>query len=141
MPATKEQMQVARSSLLDSFADVEEAVICLQTKLGHKTSAASLGQRLTLVRKIKASPQLAKTSVAQLHGHLDRLAALNILRGDIVHARMCVASIAGETRACFINSRECQQEFPSARLLTHEQFVKLNSELRALAGALKQLVD
>ena len=137
--ATKEQLQIARCGLLDSFAEVEESVIRLQVKFGHKASAASLGQRLEALRKVKASPQFSKAAFAQLQLHVQRLTSLNDLRGDVVHARMYVAPVAGAVRACFINSRECAEEFPSARLLTLEQFIKLNKDLRELAAALTKL--
>ena len=137
--AIAEQLQIARSRLLDSFAEVEESVICLQTKFGFKASLASLGQRLETLRKVKASPQLSKATVTELQAHVERLAVLNELRADVVHARMYVAPIAGETRAFFVNSIECAAEFPIARLLKFDQFAKLNKELHELATALAKL--
>ncbi len=138
---SKEDLQIARSCLLDCFADVEASVICMQAKFGHKSSTAALGQRLDALRKVKAGPQLAKATVLQLSAFIERLSVLNGLRADVVHARMYVAPIAGEMRACFINSLECDAEFPSARLMTLDQFTKLNKELRELATAMKFLIS
>ena len=138
MPS-KDSLHIARSCLLDSFAQVEESVICLQAKFGHKPSAATLGQRLEALRKVKASAQLSKATITQLQTHVLRLATLNALRADVVHARMFVVPVAGEMRACFMNSRECSEEFPSARLLTLDQFSKVSKELRELAAALTKV--
>ncbi len=133
---TKENLQVARSCLLDSFADVEASIITLQAKLEIKATNATLGQRLDALRKIKASPQLSKAKLTALHEFVARLAELNRLRGDVVHARMWVAPIAGEVRACFVNSLEAAEEFPSARLLTLSQCEAVGRELREIASRL-----
>ena len=136
---SKEQFHIARSCLLDRFAEVEESVICLQARFGHKANTATLGQRLEALRKVKAGPQLSTATVTQLQGAIQRLTELNALRVDVVHARMFVAPVAGGMRACFINSLECSEEFPSARLLTFEQFNKVNRELHELAAALTKV--
>ena len=136
---SKDSLHIARSCLLDSFAEIEESIICLQAKFGHKPSTATLGQRLEALRKVQASSQLSKVTVTRLQTLLERLATLNALRTDVVHAKMFVAPVAGEMRACFVNSLECSKEFPSARLLTLDQFGKVSKELSELAATLTKL--
>lgn len=133
---SKENLQVARSCLLDSFADVEASIIRLQTKLDIKVGNATLGQRLDALRKIKANPQLSKAKLTILGDLVTRLTELNRLRGDVVHARMWVAPLGGEVRACFVNSLEAAEEFPSARLLTLAQCDSVGRELREIAQRL-----
>ena len=126
---TKDQFHIERSRFLDAFADVEQATIRLCARLAIKPGVLTFGQRIEELRKIKANPQLSKPRVAEIVGMAERLGKLNELRADIVHSHMRVAPIDGQTQACFINSRNCGQEFQSARLLTLEQFGKLITEL------------
>ena len=137
---TKEQFQVARCAFLDGFADVEQAIIALHSCLGLTDGNLALSQRLEALRKLKPGPTFSKAKSAILAAATERLAWLNALRADVVHARMSVAPVAGQMRACFINSRQCTAEIPSARLITLDQFHNLGKELTCIAGVLSNLI-
>ena len=139
--SNKQILETARSRLLDGFADVEVATIGLQGRLGLKPNGASLGHRLEALRKLIAKGELEGTIATELKRHTDRLSQLNEIRGDIVHARMHVAQMAGQARAWFINSRECEAQYPSSRVLSVEQFASLNKELAELKSALTKLAS
>ena len=139
-PSSKTQLQTARCCLIDSYADVESAMISLQQRLELPSDKTTLGQRIDALGKIKASPAIPKALISRLRTYHARLALLNELRCDVVHSRMGVAPIAGEMCAYFINSREAGAEFVSARLLTLDQMIALASELRRLAQSLSMLV-
>ena len=136
---TKEQLHIARSMFLDGFANAERAVISLHGRIGSKNAKMQLSQRLEALGKVKAGPTFSKAKANTLAEALGRLATLNDVRNDVVHSRMSVAPVDGETRAIFINSNCCSNEFPVGRLVTFEQFNKLAKELAEIAKSLADL--
>lgn len=138
-PASKEQLQLARCAFLDAFADAEAALNRLAKRMGYKSCAMTVGQRLDDMGKAKAGPTFSKAKVQALNDQLDRLRRLNVVRADIVHARLAVAPIAGQNRACFINSINTDDDAPVARLVTCDEFARFNRELSEVAAALALL--
>lgn len=127
-----------RSKCIDAFAAIEEVVVTLLDQSDIKFGAESLGHKLDLLRKIKASPQRSKERVAQLHALLKRCEAINELRNDIVHSKLQMALIGEDQRACFTNLRDCQSGSQTARLFTLEGLRALSMEMLKLAEDLGQ---
>jgi hypothetical protein len=122
-----------RSKCIDAFAAIEEAVIGLLSASDIKFGGEPFGQKLELLRKIKASPKRSKERVAQLQTLLKRCVEINELRNDIVHSKLQLAVIGEDQRACFTNLRDCQSGSQTARLFTLEGLRALSVEVLKLA--------
>lgn len=125
-----------RSKCMDAFAAIEEAVIKLLAQSDIKFGGEPFGQKLELLRKIKASPKCSRQRIARILVLQSRCAAFNELRNDIVHSKLQLAEIGNSQQACFTNLRECQSGSQTARLFTLEGLRALSAEMLALAEEL-----
>lgn len=125
-----------RSKCIDAFAALEESLIRLQVALKQPVNGASFGQKLDALQSAKAGPHFAKARLAAMNALLPRCVALNDLRNDIVHARLQLATIGDEQRACFANTRYCMASSQSARLFALDGLRTVRTEAAALAELL-----
>jgi len=138
-PPSLDTFHSLRSKCLDAFASVEEAAISLLILFEMKSSTESFGQKLELLRKAKAGPRFSKARLEKLQTLLLTCERLNSLRNDIVHARLQLAVLDKEPRACFINTRENEADSQAARLFSHDGLRKFHSDIAKTANELKQL--
>ena len=129
-----------RSRCIDAFAAIEEAVISLLRILEIKSGGEPFSHKLEILRKAKPNRQFSDARLLQLTTLLPACVELNALRNDIVHARLQMAEIGGEFRACFTNARECMAGSQTARLFTLEGLVEVQGALTKLAVELNQIL-
>jgi len=118
---------------------MEECAIRILRQEEIKIGEESFGQKLKLLGKIKASPRRSKERVALLGTLLDRCAAMNELRNDIVHSKLQLAILGEDHRACFTNLRECHSGSQTARLFTLEGLRALSTDMLKLAEELSKV--
>jgi|GEM_PF-5063474 len=124
---TKQELQIARSDLLDAFAELEEVIARLEARKNLKLNNASLGQRIARLRKLP--DEKPPIRLPQL---LDELAKLNELRTEIVHRQMNVAAVRGTAKALFIARQEGENFPPVARVISLEQFRIITAKIKSL---------
>lgn len=128
-----------RSKCIDAFSEVEQALIAVIDRCGGKIGSESFGQKIEKLRKAKPSPGLAKGKIETLMKLMDRCAAINEVRNDIVHSTLQLAVIGNDQRACFINSRQCDSGSQTARLFSLEGLRSLTAEMTQLAADIRAL--
>ena len=128
IPVKKQELQAARSDLLDAFVEIETALRQVETELNLKPSNASLGQRIGRIQKASPDADLAKV--------LAQIAALNEVRTEVVHRSMSVVAIHGTAKALFIDQSERDHVAPTARLISIDQFTRMSEKLHKLRESL-----
>ncbi len=123
----------ARSRLLDSYVRIEEAVGFLLFKAKIPINGEFLGQRIELLKKAKPGPQYSKERRASVLLLIAEFEPFQAIRADVAHGRLQVVTIDNEPCACFINSRYCAASTRTGRLISMQQFVKLNTQLKSIA--------
>lgn len=128
-----------RSKCIDAFATLEEAIVRLLTALKAKTGSESFGQKLQLIQKAKASPEISQARLQKVLLLMPRCEELGELRNDIVHSRLQIAIIGEDQRACFTNTRHCLSGSQTARLFTLEGLRSVTVNASALAAELRAI--
>jgi hypothetical protein len=134
--ATKLELKAARSDFLDSFAEAEQAIQWLESRLGLRPNNASLGQKIGRLQKTSGEDAGKPFSKA-----LDELLEFNAVRTEIVHRTMSFVALQGTTKALFIANADPDGLPPIARILTLAQFKALTVKVRKLAVVLTGLSD
>ncbi len=98
------EWHVARSNLIDSFADAEAVIVALLKRSGAKPNGEMLGQKIELLRAAKPSPHYSKSQRAKVSPLLDKLERMLEIRNDIVHGKLQIAEVAGQFSAIFVNT-------------------------------------
>lgn len=127
---------VQRSRVIDAFADIELAIVALLLRSGTRSNGETLGQKIELLRNAKPSPSYSKVYRAEVIAQLPELERLLEFRNDIAHSKLQLATIRGEQRAVFVNSREAMELAPKTRLLSLKQLIKLRHQAAKLATLL-----
>ena len=130
----KQDLQIARSDLLDSFARAEAAIVILEEKRGLKQNTASLGLKIGRLRKLADKDELGLDIVV-----LDQLTILNEIRTEIVHRPMNVVQLHGEAQALFVGGVEECQLPPTARVVTLRQFKTMATDLKNLSDQIRKV--
>ena len=129
----------SRSEMLDSFADIEQALLAYVLKSDQKgfCITAPLGHKIEAAKKIPAGPRRSKDLKVQADNELSNLMELLPLRADIVHSRMEIAvTTAGKFIAIFQNSKDVTTHHPEALVFSHDELQRLVSKVIALQRSL-----
>lgn len=130
-----------RSQLLDSFADVEQAVTSVLAMVPKKASdGASLGQRIECAKMVEPNPKLSKANHAIVRESLSKLCCILPLRADVVHARLQVVMVNGDPTVIFSNSRNTGCLHPPVRMIGLNEFAALAKYVQGMADALARAV-
>jgi hypothetical protein len=127
-----------RSKCLDAFVASEEAVIALLRQSGTRSGGEPFGKKVENLRKAKASLQYPAPLKARIDELLRQFDELMDARNDLVHARLQIAVIGEDQRACFINARQCANGSQSARLFSLEGLRALTRKADQLAQDLRK---
>ena len=127
-----------RSRCIDAFAEIEEAVAAHLMASQIRFGAECLGLRIALLQKAKVSVAYPKARLATIHGLLESIFELIDQRNDIVHAKLVMAAIGDDQKACFINAKQATCGSQIARLYTFESMRALTQTARKLAEELRQ---
>ena len=112
-------------------------VNALLDQTASKRGSEPLKQRITILRKAKASPSYSNARKQQVDADLGELESRLPLRADIVHGCLQLAEFENENRACFANARQIPAPAPkcghsvsmtSARLLDKCTKLRLESQ-------------
>lgn len=126
-----------RSKCLDAFAALEESVILALAKSGGKSGGEPFGKKIEALKKSKPSPTFTKVA----HGAVTKLVAdiepILDLRNDLVHARLQIAKIGEDQRACFINARQCESGTQMARLFSLDSLREVTRKASQIAEKLR----
>ena len=134
------ELHAERSRCIDAFAEVEELIVSLFDLLGCKSVSASFGQRVEVLAKAQATPRFSKQRLARLRELLTECADVSLIRNDIVHARLQLAELDSQYRACFVNAWQCLSGGQTARLFSMDGLRELHDRLRRLSTELKQVL-
>lgn len=116
----------------------EEAVVALLRESATKFGGEPLGSKVEALKKAKPSPQYSterKQKINELLGQFDELLDL---RNDLVHARLQIAVIGNDQRACFINARQLMAGIQTARLFSLESLRSVTRTAGELGAKLHQ---
>lgn len=130
----KQDLQIARSELLDAFAGAEAAIVNLEEKRGLKQNTASLGLKIGRLRKLADKAELGLDAIV-----LDQLTTLNEIRTEIVHRQMNVVQLHGEPQALFVGGTEGCKLPPTARVVSLSRFKAMATELKNLSNQIRKV--
>jgi hypothetical protein len=123
---TRNDFAVARSSVLDAFAELELAINHRLAIGGSKPNfTAPLGQKL------------GKIANALPTATIEECLELTTLRAAIVHSKLRILPDAPSC-AIYMNTTLRMDDFPMALALTIEQHAKLAANARRVAGEIKR---
>ena len=128
------EMLIVRNDFLDAFADLESAVVRVLRSCGVPAKGEPLSHKLKAFRTAEKTPLIAKSNLSQRDQIADDIAALLPIRADVVHSRMQLCTIDGQTAAIFVNGQESGLLFPPARVLNL-------SDMRQLVAMTHRLVE
>lgn len=127
---------VARSNFIDAFGEVEAAICKRLINFDKDPGNQQLGQKIAMLREMKASPRYSKLDRQRINGALERLQAFQEIRCDVVHAPMKLVEMDGIATGCFVNPRNLQDRTILARHITLEKFEQLTREVASIAAEL-----
>lgn len=125
-----------RSKCIDAFVSVEVAVIQLLDLTSTKFGSEPFGRKVKALKEAKPTPQYSKERKAKVDLLLVEAIDLFEVRNDLVHARLQLAIIGTDQRACLTNARHCLAGSQTARLFTLDGLRAVARQANALAEAL-----
>lgn len=128
-----------RSKCLDGFAAIEQAVIALLTRTGAKITNGPFGLKVQAIKKLEVMPGLSKSACATAAVLAGEIETILDVRNDLVHARLQIATIGTDQRACFINARQCASGAQLARLFSLESLREVTRKANQIAEKLSAL--
>ncbi len=112
-------------------------MILALAKSGSKSGGEPFGKKIETLKKSK--PTATFNSAA--HGAMTRLVTeiepILDVRNDLVHARLQIAKIGEDQRACFINARHCESGTQTARLFSLESLREVTRKASQIAEKLR----
>jgi hypothetical protein len=138
MTPAEQSFKIARSDILDAFAELESEVITLLVRFNGDAGCPTrpLAQKLESLAGLKPAPSLSKKRKAEIAAVIDEIKTLLGVRADIVHSRLQI--VPGPTpSALFPNAADANSPYPQARLMTRENMAGLEDQVRKIAGRLR----
>ncbi len=132
------QFYSLRSSILDQFADIEQAIINFIAANAPPNLCATvpLGQKIEKAKSIKAGRRRSKELKAKVDSKLDEVLQFLPIRASIVHSRMNIAVNNNQQfLALFPNAKNQDDLKPEALVYNAIQLQKLEQKLTTLAKA------
>ena len=114
-------------------------MVALLTRTGAKITNGPFGQKVQSIKKLEAMPGLSKTACASAAVLAGEIETILDVRNDLVHARLQIAIIGSDQRACFINARQCASGSQTARLFTLQGLREVTAEMGALATEIQRV--
>jgi hypothetical protein len=129
-----------RSDMLDSFADIESALLKYIAESGVKICDTSpTGHKVEAAKKVPAGPRRSKELKARADAELSKLAELLKKRADIVHSRMEIAiTIESKIIAIFKNAKCATADEHFASVFTLAEMRHFVLTLQNLRNALQR---
>jgi hypothetical protein len=131
-----EEFAVARSEWLNTFSDLEVAILCCTSRIGLICDARKtpLAVRLGNLKNAPASPRLSKASTDELKTLASSCEKLLTIRAAIVHSRMRYGTSDGTPAAFFQNALDAAEYQPVYTVLKLEDFERMRRDLAQLAS-------
>lgn len=126
-----------RSEMLDSFADVEQAICKFISDHQVKgfCATAPMGHKVELAKSVKAGPQRSKAIKAATDQALTELEKLLLVRADMVHSRMSVAiTTEGQFIAIFRNSKNAHNGYAESLVLSERELGRFVADLSKMSN-------
>ena len=112
----------------------ERAVNALLDQTASKRGSEPLKQRITILRKAKASPSYSNARKQQVDADLGELESRLPLRADIVHGCLQLAEFENENRACFANARQDSSPCTQVRTFSLDDFREVTRQVHEIAA-------
>lgn len=128
-----------RSRCLDGFAALEQSVIALLVRAQVKITNGPFGQKVQSLKKLEPGKGVTNSACLAASVLADDIATILDVRNDLVHARLQIALIGNDQRACFINARQCTSGAQLARLFSLESLREVTRKANLIAEQLAAL--
>ena len=130
-----------RSDWLDCFSRLEVAVLRCEVVFTPAVSPSTkpLGQRLTALKGVSASPRVSNDTLKALRERVRECEELLPLRASIVHAVMQTGRLGDNEVAFFQNSLDAARGSTTYLVLKQEDFIQSRHAMDLLAAGFEAL--